>query len=260
GRQGATHNLHHGTTLHGQQWVDLETGLPIRAREPLTYYHREGPAGHFFQTVSSQGGLGRVGLVGLGVGALAAYAEEGEAYAFFEIDPAVIRIAEDQRYFTYISAARERGADVSIELGDARLALGEVEARSFDLLVLDAFSSDSIPVHLITLEAVELYLSRLREGGLLALHISNRYLDLEPVLAAIAEELGVLGLVSRDMSIGESESDETGRQRSHWVVLAREAVALRPLRSGSMWTPLEQVEGRLLWTDDYSNFLRVLKW
>ena len=263
GRVLATHNLHHGTTLHGQQWVDPESRRPIRPREPLTYYHPDGPIGHVFLARPEDQRFGTIGLVGLGVGALAAYAEPHQRMEFFEIDPTVRRIAEDSRYFTYMSEARARGAVIETTLGDARLTLREVEASRFDLLVIDAFSSDSIPVHLVTREAIAEYFRVVNDEGLIALHISNRYLDLEPVLAAIAEDLNLVGYLNRDISLTPEEMDRTGRQVSRWVVLTREETDVRWLlrgARGSNWLPLAGVDDRVLWTDDYSNFLRILMW
>ncbi len=263
GQRRATHDLHHGTTLHGQQWVDPESRVPIRPREPLTYYHPDGPIGHVFRSRNEDRTFRNIGLVGLGVGALAAYAEPEQRMHFFEIDPTVRRIAEDTRYFTYLSEARERGAMIETTLGDARLTLAQIDAGTFDLLVIDAFSSDSIPVHLVTLEAIESYLRTVADDGLIALHISNRYLDLEPVLAAIAEELNLAAYVNRDTSITPEETDRTGRQVSRWVVLARDDEDVQELRRGvrgSNWQPLRLVDDRVLWTDDYSNFLRILMW
>jgi spermidine synthase len=136
-------------------------------------------------------------VVGLGAGALAAYAAPGERWTFFEIDPAVIAIARDPRLFTYLADALRRGA-VRVVAGDARVSLAAVADGSFDLLVLDAFSSDSIPAHLLTREALALYLRKLAPRGVMAFHISNRTLDLEPVVAAAADALGLLPLVRAD--------------------------------------------------------------
>ena len=240
---GDWHLLTHGNTLHGAQIRD-----PALEEEPATYYHREGPAGDIMATRS---GRHRLAFVGLGTGALAAYAEAGQSVTFFEIDPAVVRIAQDTALFSYLH--RSRG-DVRIVLGDGRRALALEPPESFDLIVLDAFSSDAIPVHLLTLEAVQMYLERLRPDGLLAFHVSNRYVDLEAVLGRTARTLELEGRVRYD------EGDGTrARMGSRWVVLAESVEALGPLSADQRWTGLRVEERGGVWTDDYSNILRALR-
>jgi SAM-dependent methyltransferase len=235
--------LTHGNTVHGAQSRD-----PALAREPATYYHREGPAGDIMAAVRQSA---PVALVGLGTGALAAYAEAGQPMTFFEIDPAVVRIAQDTALFSYLH--RSRG-ELRVVLGDGRRTLALEPAESFRLIVLDAFSSDAIPVHLLTLEAVQMYLERLAPGGLLAFHVSNRYVDLEPVLGRVARTLGLEGRVRYD------EGDGTrARMGSRWVVLAEGVEALGPLSVDQRWTGLRVAERGGVWTDDYSNILRALR-
>jgi SAM-dependent methyltransferase len=237
------HLLSHGTTVHGAQSRDRD-----QAGEPATYYHRDGPAGDIMATRSP---TDRMAFVGLGTGALAAYAEPGQSATFFEIDPAVVRIAQDTTLFSYLN--RSRG-EIRIVLGDGRQTLALEPSASFDLIVLDAFTSDAIPVHLLTLEAVEMYLERLRPRGILAFHVSNRYVDLEPVLGRVAQALELEGRVRFD------EGDGTrARNGSRWIVLAESVEALGPLSVDHRWTGLRVAERGGVWTDDYSNILRALR-
>lgn len=183
------HWLNHGSTLHGKQFTD-----PSKVCEPTSYYHREGPLGSIFQHVRAKreaagGAPLSVAAVGLGAGTTAAYSRAGEAWTFYEIDPIIVRIARDPRLFTYLSACA--GAQQNIVLGDARLRLREAPAGAYDLIVLDAFSSDAVPAHLMTREALALYLSKLAPGGVIAFHVSNRTLQLDRVAGGIAREAGV---------------------------------------------------------------------
>ena len=197
-----------------------------------------------------------VGVIGLGAGSMAAYAKPGERWTFYDIDPSVLRIAQNTNFFTYL--ARSAASETRLVEGDARLRLREATDGSFDLLVLDAFSSDAIPVHLITREAVELYLRKLAPDGMLAFHISNRYLDLEPVLANLAQELRLVALGCDDMSLTEAEF-ATGREQAHWVVMARDAEALAGSQRRIRWSPLEDNPRVGVWTDDFSSPLRVIQ-
>jgi spermidine synthase len=192
--------------------------------------------------------------VGLGAGGLACYAESGDDWTFYEIDPHVERIARDSRYFTHLQNSRGR---MHVVLGDGRIALQGAGAGTYDLIILDAFSSDAIPVHLLTREAIELYLSRIRGGGIVAIHISNRYLRLEPVLAALAQEQGLTALANFDGRIPEADGSK-GRLASHWVLLARSREPLSHLIGQPGWYS-PPTNGRVKpWTDDYSNILQVV--
>ena len=197
-----------------------------------------------------------VGVIGLGAGSMAAYAKAGERWTFYDIDPSVLRIAQDTNFFTYL--ARSAAAETRLVEGDARLRLREAADGGYDLLVLDAFSSDAIPVHLITREAVALYLRKLAPGGKLAFHISNRYLDLEPVLANLAEDLRLVALGCDDMSLTDAEF-ATGREQAHWVVMARTEADLAGFQRRIRWSPLEGRTGVGVWTDDFSSPLRVIQ-
>jgi hypothetical protein len=238
---GRAHWLAHGATIHGGQRLD-EPGVP------LTYYHPAGPAASLFAWLDEgAGSRARVGVVGLGTGSLVAYGRAGQEWTFYELDPHVAAIAEDELLFTYLRRAEP---DYAIRLGDARLSLGET-AGGYDLLVVDAFSSDAIPVHLMTVEAVRLYLARLRPGGIVAFHISNRYADFSGVMADLALELGLVALEARDW-----EGDPAaGAYPSHWAVLAPEPIRLPDPR----WRAPAPT-GRQPWTDSYSSLLPVLRW
>ena len=236
-RLGPFHQLVHGNTIHGMQ--DL-----ARPKDALTYYFENGPIGRIMRSYAPP----RVALVGLGVGSLAAYGRPGQRLDYFEIDPVVARIAQDARYFTFL---RDGRADVRIVLGDARLTLSRARP-GYGLVVLDAFSSDSIPVHLLTVEGLRMAASKLSPGGVLAVHISNRYLALEPVLAANARVLRLAAMSQTDVA-SDTEKAE-GKGESHWVLMAREATDLDPFRT-SDWGDLEARPGLRPWTDDYSNVL-----
>ena len=170
------------------------------------------------------GACGRIGVVGLGTGTIAAYPRKGQSLTYYEIDAAVKRIAEDPQYFTYLTNCRNvHEVDYKIKMGDARLTLAGEPDNAFDLLVIDAFSSDSIPIHLITREAMELYLTKLAPGGFLVVHVSNRHLDLPPVVAAAAQQLRLVARLCDD----EDES-EVGKSASTWAVLVQNKGDLRP--------------------------------
>lgn len=245
--------LVHGSTIHGRQSVD-----PARRRESTSYYHATGPAGDVF---ARHGGIteprvSRVGIVGLGVGSLAAYARAGEQWTYFEIDPDVIGIARDPRYFTFLADAFPDGLGLRIVLGDARLRLSETSER-YSVLVVDAFSSDAVPVHLLTVEALRVYLGRLEAGGLLAWHISNNYLDLEPVLAALAAEEHLVAYVREDWALTD-ELARGGKSASTWAVMARDAGDLGELLTGSPWRRAVQNPKIAAWTDDASSIAALL--
>jgi hypothetical protein len=238
--------LWHGTTLHGQQSLD-----PARRREPLTYYHPSGPIGQTVMMLKAQRTHTRVGAVGLGAGSLAAYADSHQLWTFFEIDPLVERIARDPAYFSYLS---DCGAWCEVVLGDARLSLARAADGSYDLLVLDAFTSDAIPIHLITRDAVRLYVSKLRPGGVLAFHVSNRHLSLRPVLADIAGSLGLRAIGQRHQVADTSN----GLSTSEWVVMGRDGGVVEALSRDARWTHLEPRARARVWTDDYSDIVAAL--
>ena len=197
----------------------------------------------------------RVAVIGLGAGGLAPYAQPRQHWVFFEIDPEVERIARQADYFTYL---QQCGGRCSVTIGDARLSLSRQPGAHFGLIVLDAFSSDAIPVHLVTTEAMDEYLAHLEDDGVMMFHISNRYLDLQPLLAGLSAHSGLTAFGQLQVVAGA----EDGRERSsaQWVALARHPGSLEPLAHDGRWTRLDA--GRppgLVWTDDYSNILSVLR-
>lgn len=240
-----THSLYHGTTLHGSQSM-----VKLLRQVPMTYYTREGPLGDVFLKRGMPPNA-HVGAVGLGVGSVLAYTLSGQSWTIFEIDPLVVRIAEDPKLFTYL---QKSDAPYEVALGDARLRLARSNQK-FDLLILDAYSSDAVPVHLLTTEAMHVYAQHLRPGGLVAFHISNRHLTLEPVVAGIAKHEGFLTAQRIDLAEGPDRRDATA---SNWVVAARAPEDFGVLRDTKGWHPLEPTPGFRPWTDDYSSILSVL--
>jgi hypothetical protein len=247
--EGRMHQLVHGTTLHGKQWVE-----PSRCDEPLSYYHRGGPAGQMFATFGSGRQAASIGVVGLGTGALSAYAEPGQRWTYFEIDPAVVRIASNADWFCYLGRSP---VAPRMLLGDARLSLVSDTTR-YDLLVLDAYTSDAVPVHLLTREAFVQYFERIKPGGVLALHLSNRHFDLERVVARIARESGFAHRIRVD-GTPSKEMAARGMEMSTWAALARDEADLGPLTSDARWRGLRLATAGPLWTDDYSSLVSVLK-
>jgi hypothetical protein len=247
--------LVHGNVFHGMQ---ARSPNPAERVVPLLYYYPTGPIGQVFRAYDGTPVTRHVAVVGLGVGSLAAYGKPGREFAFFEVDPAVDRIARNRAYFHHLEdcAARWR-----VVLGDARLSLAREPDGAFGLIVLDAFSGDSIPVHLLTREALRVYLARLAEGGLIALHLSNDYLDLEPAVAALAHDAGLVGLdLNEDIRQIPLDELRRGRMPAHWAVLARLPADLAPLAGRPGWRLLASRPGVSAWTDDYSDPLRLLRW
>lgn len=249
--------LVHGNIVHGQQSLD-----PKRQNEPLTYYSRKGPIGQLFKALEGDPRLDRVALIGLGTGALASYSQPGAEWTFFEIDPAVIHIASpDAGFFTYLKNAK---GHVNVVAGDGRLRLAE-QTQKFGLLVVDAFSSDAIPVHLLTREALALYRARLRPDGIIAFHISNRFVDLEPVLANLAHDSQPewTCVIQRDLSVSTADKEQ-GHWPSAWIVFTLRPKDVDNLnrvagRRGRFWERAKADSRLRIWTDDFSNLWSVLK-
>lgn len=242
---GAYHQLLHGGTIHGVQSVD-----PARRREPLGYYGAGGPAGQILGSLAPR--PARIGVVGLGNGTLAAYAVRGESWTFFEIDAAVERIARDSRWFTYLV---DSPAVVRVLLGDGRLSLAAAVDR-YDVLILDAYSSETIALHLLSREALRVYKARLVPGGLLVFHISNRYFDLAPVVAGLAQDAGLEWRVRKD-EVSDPDEIRRGSIPSTWAVLASDAVALGALAADRRWRRIPANAD--VWTDDHSSLLSALR-
>ncbi|MBI3299957.1 MAG: fused MFS/spermidine synthase [Elusimicrobia bacterium] len=248
-RTGRWTTLTHGNTIHGRQSLD-----PAMREEPLTYFHRKGPSGDLVAAMLAGRGKApaRMAVVGLGAGSLAAYPRRGDSITFYELDPAVERLA--RKHFTYLADAEYRGASVSVVCGDARLSLAREEGERYDLLMVDAFSSDSIPVHLVTQEALELYRRRVSEKGLIAFHVTNRHLRLARAFARLAAESGMAVARRRD-----TDNTSYGKLTSEWVVLATDAEALQPLAELGNWQGMVPMAGDPLWTDSFSSLLPLLK-
>jgi hypothetical protein len=238
------HVLQHGTTFHGLQFVD-----PAKRLEPTTYYGRNGGGGLTLESFPRQENR-RIGVVGLGIGTLAAYGREGDYIRFYEINPQVKRLAE--RHFVYLASCP---ADVDVVLGDARLSMENEPPQQFDVLLLDAFTSNAVPVHLLTKEAFETYLGHLKDDGVIAVHVSSSHLKLDAVVLRLAEHLGL-----QSVWIEDYEDEQKGTFASDWILLTNNEEFLDSetiIRAASL--PDEDLSGTDLWTDDYVNLLQVLE-
>jgi len=250
-RWSRTNVLMHGTTIHGAQYFD-----PTRRLEPIMYYHRAGPVGDVFTALDVRLQGAWIASVGLGAGSLLGYARAGQHWSVFEIDPLVERIARDTNYFTFV---RDAAAQPRIVLGDARLNLAREPSGSYELLILDAFSSDAIPVHLMTREAFAAYERVLSGDGVLLVHISNRHLDLQPVIASAAADAGLVAYID-EHDVDEDRENAELDYSADWIALARHAEALGTLTANSNWRRMTADPHRRVWTDDYSNILGVIRW
>jgi len=240
--------LVHGNTVHGIEKLD-----PAHIDEPLTYYTKSGPIGEIFTDLNQIGWRQPVALVGMGAGSLASYGVPGEQMTFFEIDPEVIHIASKSGLFHFIPDSK---ATISIVQGDGRLSLAAQTDDQFGLIVLDAFTSDSIPVHLLTQDAISMYLTKLKPHGFLAFHVSNRYLSLAPVLAREATNLGLVAFYNDDSYVTDEEI-QNGKRPSQWMILVRKRSDLpKSLWRNRDWLAPDMAQKG--WTDDYSNVLSAL--
>ncbi len=231
----------HGTTLHATQAID----------DPLstsTYYNKEGPLGQVFATLGTRFENRNIAALGLGAGTLACLGTRTMNYTFFEIDPFVVDMANNPAYFTYM---RDCLPKKEVIIGDGRLMLKR-DKKLYNLMIMDAFTSDAVPVHLLTREAMEVYLERLEPDGVIAFHITNRHLDLKPVLANVANELGLIAIYQRDIG-------RAGRLTTEWVIIARDWQDLGQLMQDTRWGILSPDKSKSTWTDDYSNIFSVLK-
>ena len=248
----ATHNAHflmHGNTAHGAQFVDS-----ARRREPLLYYARSGPAGQALDALRAMGPLPAIGVIGLGSGAMVCLSAPGEAWTYFEIDPAIVATARNPDYFTYLA---DCAPQAEIVLGDGRLSLAARPDGGLAMLTIDAFGSDAIPVHLLTREAFDLYFRKLRPRGVLLLHLSNRNLDLLPVVARLVEDRGLTGRWQQYPGLAEG----TLISSSEWAIVARQDADLGSMATDPRWQsfPPSPSDARA-WTDDYVNVLSALRW
>jgi SAM-dependent methyltransferase len=249
--------LSHGTTLHGTQLTG--PGLELTA---TSYYGPASGVGLAFNRAQQlYGDNASIGVVGLGTGTLACYRRPGQQWTFFEIDPAMVQIARDSGKFSFMPRCAQ---GMPILLGDARLKLLDVPQHSYNLLAIDAFSSDAIPLHLLTREAFGVYQRAIKPNGVVLVHISNRYIDLEPVLHALVQQDGWSAMLRHDEP---SEDDERlARTGSIWVAMARDPEALNRLVAASAsepdgrgsWQPLDETREARLWTDDYASVLPLI--
>ena len=241
------HILYSGTTIHGR-----ETFQGPYAGEPLSYYHRAGPLGEVIGSLQQEHATMRVGAVGLGAGAIAAYGRPGDTYRFFEIDPTVVSIARDPASFTFLA---DSAASIDVAVEDGRLGLESTPDAAFDLLVLDAFSSDAVPVHLLTAESMATAMRTVAPGGVIAVHISNRFLDLEPIVAAAAKANGFVSIIGSDIPAAELTDLA---DPSQWVVVGRSYADLADLVTSERWRTAH-AEGRRPWTDRYSDLIGAIR-
>ncbi|GAB4267171.1 MAG: fused MFS/spermidine synthase [Candidatus Rifleibacteriota bacterium] len=248
--------LAHGNTLHG-----VERKVEVRPLFPLTYYSREGPVGDIFKLGNIKRWAKKVGIVGLGCGTIAYYGRPWQQFDFFEINPAVIKIATDKRLFTYLDRC---AAKTKIIAGDARIMLERLPDSYYDLLIMDAYTSDSVPTHLLTMEAFRIYMKKLKPDGMLVLHLSNRYFKLDYVVARILQELKIPALIRRDdprnYSIKYDWYDEMLLSRSIWIAASNDKHRLEGLKSFGDWQKTQPSPAYSVWTDDYANILQIYNW
>jgi hypothetical protein len=247
---GQYHVLMHGTTIHGAEKFQNDDGTPVAGRpEPITYYHKDGGIGQAIRAIRERKGATlRVAVIGLGAGTLTCASEPGETWKFFEIDQSMVDTARDPRYFTYIQNC---APDMKPVMGDARLTFAREPDGLYDLIIVDAYSSDAIPIHLATEEAMKIYKDKLAPQGAVLMHVSNRHLELSSVVVGIAEANDLKSWVY---------SEDSGRDGEYIfstsvVVSAREEADIGKLASSEQWTETEADEKQRVWTDDYSNVL-----
>lgn len=245
---GETHSLINGRVLHGAQIFS-----PKMEAIPIAYYYPEGPLKEVFE---NRPAAAKVGVVGLGIGSIALYSQPGETWTYFEIDQLVERIARDPSLFTCLQLAK---VPPNVIIGDARLSLQDVPDHSYDILVIDAFSSDSIPAHLVTVEAFQLYQEKLKPNGLLAFNITNRFLDVEPLIAAICDRLYLRMLVCNETPASVPVVQE-GRELATWCVIGPRSYDWSRFEQAHRWLPGKRKDGIVAWTDDYSSLLPIVRW
>lgn len=242
-----TRQFMHGTTLHGAQ--PRKTGDRLNS---ITYYNPYGGYGDAFHLLSAD--RQQIGIIGLGVGSLACFSHPGRSFDYYEIDPDVVQISENPEYFTYL---HDCGSPYQIIIGDGRLKIAEAANGTYDMIVIDAFSSDNIPVHVLTLEALEIYASKLKPDGFLLYHISNRHLNLEPVVKAIADKAGYHALIKLSPATPTPFNPEVAYFASLLVAVSKDASTLALLKQRG-WRDLEAPDGYRPWTDDYANIAAAL--
>jgi hypothetical protein len=247
---GYYHVLMHGTTIHGAEKFRNADGTPVTGRpEPISYYHKDGGIGQAITAIRERkGGPIRVAVIGLGSGTLTCASEPGETWKFFEIDQSMVDTARDPKYFTFIKNCEP---DLKPVIGDARLTFAREPDGIYDLIIVDAYSSDAIPIHLATEEAMAIYKDKLAPQGAVLMHVSNRHLELASVVVGIADENDLKSWVYSE----DSNRDNEYIFATEVVVSAREEADVGKLASSEQWALTEADETQRVWTDDYSNVL-----
>jgi hypothetical protein len=239
--EDAVRRLIHGVILHGEQYLK-----PERRSEPTTYYGPDSGVALAIKNINPENQS--VGVIGLGAGTLAVWGKPGDTYHFYDINPQVIEIAQSE--FTYLKDSK---AGIEISLGDARLSLEREAPHNFDVLAVDAFSSDSIPVHLITREAMAVYLKHVKPGGAVVFHVTNRFLKLAPVVKQIADSLGLYSALIVD------EAEETNFSKTDWIIVTRDKALIESDAIVKKASEIDKIPGLRLWTDDFNNLFQILK-
>ena len=243
GQPGATRTLVHGVIMHGEQYLS-----PERRGQPTSYYGTTSGVGRALKALGADSPEIRVGVVGLGTGTIAAYGRKGDVYRYYEINPQVVEIA--RRDFSFLG---DSGAKVETVLGDARLTMEREAPQRYDLLAIDAFSSDSIPVHLITREAMAVYLKHIKPDGVIAFHVTNRFLRLGPVVKRIAEEMGLR------VTLIDDDAKESELSSTDWVLVTRSKTLFEHPEIAQYTSDVEDIPGLPVWTDDFNNLFQILK-
>jgi SAM-dependent methyltransferase len=234
----------HGTIMHGRQFLGAGT-----RRTPTTYYTETSGIGRLLEKLNPRLAPLKVGVIGLGTGTIAAYGAKGDVFRFYDINPAVLDIA--QRDFSFL---KDSDATIELVLGDARLSLEREPSQQFDVLAIDAFSSDAIPVHLITTQALEVYARHMKPDGVIAFHVTNRFLDLAPVVGLLAKSHGL-----NVLRIDDNGDENPYANRSDWILLSAGKAVLDAPELAEAATPIQPRPGLRLWTDDFNNLVQVLK-
>ncbi len=245
------HMFIHGGTTHGYQ-----STIPERRHTPMAYYHRSGPIGDVFAEIASRNSASPIGIIGLGCGGMAAYAEPGQVFDFYEIDPMIDRIAKNPEYFSYLADCQ---GICRTFLGDGRLSLKSVPDKSYAVIILDAFSSDSIPTHLVTREAIQLYLRKLKQDGFIVFNATNRFVDITRLLGNLAADANLVAYIRSDLKISKQEF-LSGKTGSQYVVMAHQTDHLGHIADNPEWTRLLPGAKPAIWTDRFSNILGIITW
>ncbi|MBR0716767.1 spermidine synthase [Bradyrhizobium liaoningense] len=250
---GYFHVLMHGTTIHGAERFKNNDGTPVEGRpEPITYYHRDGGIGQAVTAIRERkGGSLKVAVIGVGAGTLSCASEPGESWKFFEIDQSMVDTARDPKYFRFINSC---APDIKPVIGDARLTFAKEPDGAYDLIIVDAYSSDAIPIHLATEEAMKIYKDKLAPHGAVVMHVSNRHLDLETVVVGIADANDLKSWVFNE----DSGRDADYIFSTDVVISAREEADIGKLAASKQWEETEFDDKQRVWTDDYSNIVGAL--